>query len=244
MTTLPVVAAIPNYNMASELKELLPQVVRQGYSDIFVLDDASTDNSRDVVESFGDKVTFVVGDINKGAGANRNRILQALTYDALIHFLDADVRLETTDTAERIRDLVPRERFGFIGGLVKNSDGTQLIWNYGPVRGLKNDVSAQIQQHIGNIIVSNPEKAKQVRKRFNGLLRDWPDPLSTPTRREAYWTCEPNIIFRSDIFHELGGFDESLLETEILELAIRSHRLGLKSYFDPTISVLHTEARN
>ena len=43
---LPVVAAIPNYNMARGLNTLLPQVTEQDYAAIFVLDDASTDDSR------------------------------------------------------------------------------------------------------------------------------------------------------------------------------------------------------
>ena len=47
---LPVVAAIPNYNMGEHLRVLLPQVLSQRYDDIFVLDDASTDDSVDVVQ--------------------------------------------------------------------------------------------------------------------------------------------------------------------------------------------------
>ena len=46
---LPVVAAIPNYNMGEHLRRLLPQVLAQHYDAVFVLDDASTDESADVV---------------------------------------------------------------------------------------------------------------------------------------------------------------------------------------------------
>jgi len=45
----PVVAAIPNYNMADSLRKLLPQVLSQSYDGVFVLDDASTDDTVDVV---------------------------------------------------------------------------------------------------------------------------------------------------------------------------------------------------
>ena len=56
---LPVVAAIPNFNMGESLRNLLPQVLAQGYDRVFVLDDASTDNTVDVVADFGDDVTLV-----------------------------------------------------------------------------------------------------------------------------------------------------------------------------------------
>ena len=50
---LPVGAAIPNYNMGENLRRLLPQVLAQHYDAVFVLDDASTDDSADVVSEFG-----------------------------------------------------------------------------------------------------------------------------------------------------------------------------------------------
>jgi hypothetical protein len=40
---LPVIAAIPNYNMGEHFRRLLTQLVNQDYDRIFVLDDASTD---------------------------------------------------------------------------------------------------------------------------------------------------------------------------------------------------------
>ena len=56
---LPVVPAIPNYNMGDNLRRLLPQALAQNYDTVFVLDDASTDHSVDVVSEFGDEVKLV-----------------------------------------------------------------------------------------------------------------------------------------------------------------------------------------
>ena len=77
-SSLPIIAAIPNYNMAEQLATLLPQIIQQGYDAIYVLDDVSTDDSREVVKRFAPKVTLIAGDRNLGAGGNRNRILSAL----------------------------------------------------------------------------------------------------------------------------------------------------------------------
>lgn len=243
MSKYPVVVAIPNYNMAIELKTLLPQLLGQGYADIFVLDDASTDNSLEVVKGFKGKVKFVAGDKNKGAGANRNRIIDVLEYDAFIHFLDADVELETNKAADIVRDIMPDGPVGCVGGLAKTKAGLQNVWNYGPRPGLRNEIGAFLQSRIELLLTANPDRARRLEKRYHNLLADWPNPLATPRRREVYWNIEQNFVIRSDTFAQLGGFDESLRETEILELAIRMHQMGLKSYFDPRLATRHMEAK-
>lgn len=243
MNKLPVVAAIANYNMATELANLLPQVSQQGYSDIFVLDDASTDYSREVVESFSNEVHFVAGDKNKGAGANRNRIIEALGYDALIHFLDADINLESEGTAELVQEVIPNGDFGFVGGLAKSPTGLQNVWNYGPRQSLRNDIGAQIIARIEPLLTENPARVAKIRNRYSDLLSGWPDPLNEPVRRQVFWNIEQNLVMNSSTFKTLDGFDESLREHEIQDLAIRLSHLGLISYFDPLISIVHTEGQ-
>ena len=131
-TVLPVVAAIPNYNMAEYLLRLLPQVLAQGYQRVFVLDDASTDHTVDALREFGDAVTLVRSPRNQGAGRNRNQIIDHVDDETLIHFIDADMDLLTTDTASVIADLYARYApvgVGVIGGLVRRADGTQEPYN-------------------------------------------------------------------------------------------------------------------
>src|SRR5689334_5801692 len=103
-----VVAAIPNYNMAENLRILLPQVLTQGYDGVFVLDDASTDHSVAVVSEFGSEVKLIRSNENRGAGANRNQIIDHVDDATLIHFLDADMELQTSQTAATAREVVAR----------------------------------------------------------------------------------------------------------------------------------------
>ena len=243
---LPVVAAIPNFNMGQQLATLLPELAEQDYADVFILDDASTDGSREVVEDFnhGSGVHFVAGAENKGAGPTRNLIIGALGYDAIIHFLDADITLETERIPEVVHDVMPSEPVGFVGGLALTPEGTQSVWNYDPRQGLRGDIGANIQSAIERNVTNNPEKAKAIRKRFSGLLEDWPDPFSEPVRRRIFWNIEQNLLVSSDVFEEVGGFDEKLREHEIQDLAIRLHNMGLKRYFDPSISVRHKNEQN
>ncbi|HEX2213020.1 MAG TPA: glycosyltransferase family A protein, partial [Mycobacterium sp.] len=106
--SLPVVAAIPNYNMGRHLRLLLPQVLERGYDRIYVLDDGSTDDSVDVVEGFNGAVKLVRSAQNQGCTANRNQIIDHVGDDELIHFIDADMDLETPEAAAVAREVAAR----------------------------------------------------------------------------------------------------------------------------------------
>ncbi len=239
MTRLPVVAAVPNYNMGEQLATLLPSLAQGGYDEIYVLDDGSTDHSREVVSEVNTDIHFVSDGTNRGAGATRNRIIPEIGDDALIHFIDADTTINTERPAEVVQDSAPRTPFGFVGGLAKNQDGTQSVWNYGPRQCLWADIGAQIQARIEPLVSSDPEEAQRLLKRFSVLLQDWPNPLANPVRRQIYWTIEQNFVVQASTFKTVGGFDEKLREHEIQDLAIRMSARGLARYFDPSFAVTH-----
>lgn len=240
MTRLPVVAAVPNYNMGEQLTHLLPRLMEGGYDAIYVLDDNSSDNSREITRTISSDIHFVGGEVNKGAGANRNRILGALSTDALVHFVDADTIPETERMAEVVADAMPAEPIGFLGGLVLN-EGSQSIWNFGPRQCLWSDTGALIQDRIGNLMEESPERAQKLRERFSGLLENWPNPFEEPERRRVFWVIESSLVTRSDVLRTIGGFDENLREHEIQDLAIRMAGHGLARYFDPAFSLTQTE---
>lgn len=238
---LPIVAAIPNYNMAESLRSLLPSLIEQGYDHIYVLDDASTDNSRDVVSQFGNMVTFVAGSINKGAGAARNLIIGATTEPAIIHFLDADVRLETQHSPRTISQLFATdEPIGFIGGLVKTLDGRQSYWNYGERQTFASMINSWGQSFLESIGHRHPKLETAIRRyRLLPGLSLRPDPTRPPVRTTTFWVSEANFMIRSDVFEKLGGFDETIREHDIQALAIHAQEAGFINYFDPSIAVTH-----
>ena len=239
----PVVAAIPNYNMADSLRKLLPQVLAQSYDGVFVLDDASTDDTADVVGSFGGDVTLVRSPRNRGAGANRNQIIDHVADGAIIHFIDADMDLETTETPVIAREVVARyadRGVGLIGGLVSRNDGTQELDNYGAVFSLWGNSTALVQLMIYRMR-SRPRLARAIRKMLAPLVRQWPNILAPPTAAPAYWVHEGNMLVHSALFKSVGGYDPALREHEIQDLAIRLESMGVKRQFDPSIKVVHRE---
>jgi len=236
---LPVVAAVPNYNMAHSLGELLPRLAEQDYAAIFVLDDASTDESREVVSDFDKNINFVAGTENVGAGANRNRIVNALGFNAIIHFVDADMHLETERVPELAQEIASSATVGFVGGLIKEADGKQHPFNYGPRQCLRADIGANLQTYIAGKIESDPERAAKLRDRFYRFVADFPDLLAEPKARRIFWNAEANLLIRSDVLADIGGFDPTLRDHEIQDLAIRLADAGLERRFDPALSALH-----
>lgn len=237
MNKLPVIAAVPNYNMGEQLKKLLPELLDAGYDAIYVLDDCSADNSHEIVKNISNKIHFIAGKINLGAGGNRNRILKILTEESTIHFLDADTRLETKNMAETVRKCLPRGDYGFIGGVVKTEQDLQSVWNYGPRQSFWSNIGAGVQYRIDNLLLVDNQKAIKLRKCYQNLLRDWPDPLAKPEPRQVFWTAESNMVVNSRIFKQLGGFDTRLREHEVQDLAIRMKKIGLNRYFEPSFTV-------
>ena len=81
---------IPNYNHAQYLGDAIQSVLDQTYRnfEIIVVDDGSTDNSREVVAGFGDQVNYIWQE-NRGLSAARNTGIRRAkgTY---IGLLDAD----------------------------------------------------------------------------------------------------------------------------------------------------------
>jgi glycosyltransferase involved in cell wall biosynthesis len=87
---------IPAYNRARLLTEAIQSVLDQDYFlrsdassfELLVVDDGSTDNTRDIVASFGDRVKYHFQP-HRGVSAARNLGL-ALTQGDIIAFLDSD----------------------------------------------------------------------------------------------------------------------------------------------------------
>jgi glycosyltransferase involved in cell wall biosynthesis len=86
-----VTVVIPLYNKGPYILRALNSIARQSYRDFaaIVVNDGSTDNSRELAESFRDPRFRVIHQKNAGPGAARNRGVAEAT-SPLIAFLDAD----------------------------------------------------------------------------------------------------------------------------------------------------------
>ena len=89
---------IANYNNAIFIKEAIDSVISQSYSnwEIIIVDDASTDESIDVIQEYlNDKrIILDVNSENKGCGFTKNKCTKIATGD-IFGFLDPDDKLTT-----------------------------------------------------------------------------------------------------------------------------------------------------
>lgn len=238
---LPVVAAIPNYNMGDSLRRLLPQVLAQRYDHVFVLDDASTDHSVSVVSEFGDEVTLVRSPKNRGPGANRNQIIDYVDDETIIHFIDADMDLASNEIPAVAREVVARyagQGVGMIGGLVSRLDGGQEYYNYGAVFSLWGNITANVQRLMDRLR-DKPRLAGAMYRVAAPIMGGWPNIFEPPIAAPAYWVAEGNMLVYSSVFRSVGGYDPVMRSYEIADLAIRLEQIGVKRQFDPSIRVIH-----
>jgi len=88
---MPVISVvIPTYNRGWILKEAIDSVLAQEFRDfeLIVVDDGSTDNTREILEAYGDRLG-VIRQANAGVSAARNRGIGACR-GRFIAFLDSD----------------------------------------------------------------------------------------------------------------------------------------------------------
>ena len=81
---------IPTYNRSSVLSRAIDSVLRQSFKDfeLIVVDDGSTDNTKELIEKYSDQITYIYQD-NKGVSAARNKGLEHAKGE-WIAFLDSD----------------------------------------------------------------------------------------------------------------------------------------------------------
>jgi glycosyltransferase involved in cell wall biosynthesis len=98
---------IPTYNRAGKLKNTLDSVVAQSFTnfEVLVMDDGSTDDTREVVESFQDaRIRYEWAPNSGGPATPRNRGIDVAKAD-WISFLDAD-DLWYQDKLQRVRKVI------------------------------------------------------------------------------------------------------------------------------------------
>ena len=91
LSKTPIVSVIiPTYNRGWILREAIDSVLLQGFSDyeLIVVDDGSTDDTRAILDSYGQDI-IVLRQPNQGVSAARNRGI-AESRAQLISFLDSD----------------------------------------------------------------------------------------------------------------------------------------------------------
>lgn len=233
------IAAIPNYNAAENLPQLLQSCIKLGFDEIFVLDDASTDNSLEVLKEFSTNVTVITGTQNLGPAGNRNRILGSLRQNDTICFIDADMEVLSSNFKSQAMNIFEQETtVGIIGGLVLNKQHEPMTFNYGYFASAWRDSIGSILENTARLIPFLRPLLVPLSRPFtyNVSIRYQP-----PAKLRPDWVSEAFCIMRGDVFREVGGFDERLRYHEGQKIARQFYTSGYRVLFYPEIHARHLE---
>lgn len=129
---------IPCYNKAPYVKEAIESVINQTFPDIeiIVVNDASTDNSAEIIKELKEKydnILFINNKTNQGVVKTRNTAINIATGEYILP-LDADDTIENTFVEKAVKILDKHPEIGVVGcrfefdnkdtsskGLIKNS---------------------------------------------------------------------------------------------------------------------------
>lgn len=177
-----VTIVIPTYNRAKYLKEAINSVLSQKFDDfeLFILDNASKDNTTEVVKKFTDKrIKYIRNDVNIGGINNINKGLTLGSGKYIIIFHDDDIMLS---------DMLRSE----VAILDNNVDVVLVATNINYI----NDKNEIIKRNIIKIKKDTIYKQKEYIEKFLKMESQIPCP-SVMLRRS--FIRDNNFHFKSDV---------------------------------------------
>lgn len=191
---------IPSYNYAHLLPDTLFCLKQQTVADweCFVIDNGSTDNTKEIVRSFSEKDNRIkyFYQSNSGPAAARNQGIK-LSKGEYIQFLDAD-------------DLLENKKFEVQMGILKNDSECDIVYSD------MNYFSSGNPKQLFNRINLDKENDKPWMKKISGVG----DKIIKSLLHENIMVINSPLV-RKSIFEKAGYFDEELKYNEDWDLWVR-----------------------
>jgi GT2 family glycosyltransferase len=210
---------IVNFNDESHLEACLAPLAKKAFPfdyEIIVVDNASTDRSRELVEAKFPEIRWIALQENAGFAKANNRGVQESRGKFLL-FLNTD----TVCLPDAVRILLERLRTDTSAGaagpvLFNNPASYQVSF------GRRVNFSGQFWQKT----VLNPYFRRALKRK--------------PKSRNVGWLSAACLLCRREAFERVGGFDDRFfIYFEDIELCFRMIRAGWKLFFVPQARVFH-----
>ncbi len=218
MTTVAV--CILNYNGASILPTFLPSVIaHSGTHKVYVIDNASTDNSLEILANYP-SIYIIKNDTNKGFAGGYNQGLQYITEDVYI-LLNSDVEV-TPNWIDPIINLM-------------NSDAT-IAACQPKIKEYNNKINFEYAGAAGGFIDAYGYPYCKGRV-FNTVEED---KGQYDANYEITWACGAALFVKRNIYWQVQGLDEDFFaHQEEIDLCLRIKNIGYKIYYCYQSQIYH-----
>lgn len=227
--TVEITIIIVNWNGGELLRRCLDSVAQcpphLSY-EIVVVDNASTDGSREWLASLGERVRLIANPNNVGFGQANNQAFAA-TRSPLLFLLNSDAEVHAGAIDKLVAAINEDERIGVVGPRLINPDGTlqASVWR-NPVTPFETVTTALRLYRL-------------LPRRLRGELLlgyHW----DHSKRRRARMLSGAALMVKRKMVDEVGGFDERFhMYGEDTEWSLRIVRAGWWMIFEPAATVLH-----
>lgn len=232
---------IVNWNVAPLLRQCLASIIASPgvtldpaqpgiHTELIVVDNASSDESRAMLEREFPEVQVIANDTNVGFTRANNQGLRAARGRAVL-FLNPDTELIGDALRTMMRYLEDHPDVGVVGPQLRYSDGrVQSSRRRFPTLATAFLESTLLQQWW-------PDNA--VARRY--YLADRPD----DQEQDVDWVMGACFLVRRQTIDQVGGFDERFfMYSEELDWCRRARAAGWRVVYLPTAQVVHHEGKS
>jgi N-acetylglucosaminyl-diphospho-decaprenol L-rhamnosyltransferase len=225
-STSAVSAVVVNFNAAQHLAACLASLRGAGVGEVVVVDNASVDDSKQVVAAADPRARFLPAGANLGFGAGANVGLRATSAEAVV-VCNPDLVVEPGTVAALMAALDADPRVGIVGPKILDRNGDL----YPSARTFPALGDALGHAFLGLLWPTN---------RFSGRYKMLGWDHAAPA--EVDWVSGAFFLARRTTLEALGGFDESyFMYSEDVDLCWRAARAGWTVRYEPSGVVTHVQ---
>lgn len=225
-STPEVAVIIPVFNQPEYVQRCLEKLfatAAEGSLEVIAVDNASDAPTREVLEVATGRfahLRVIRNQENRLFAAACNQGAAAARAGVLV-FLNSDTEVQSGWLEAGLARLDSDERVGVVGARLLYPDGTI--------------------QHGGISFLESEQGGYDIWPEHRFRYRDADDPAANRARTVAAVTGACMFV-RSDVFKQLGGFDEDYgMYFEDSDLCMQAHAQGLEVWYEPKICIVHAE---
>ncbi|MBI9036407.1 MAG: glycosyltransferase family 2 protein [Bacteroidales bacterium] len=217
-----VAVVILNWNGVKFLEKFLPKIIEYSKenAEVIVADNASTDHSIEFLQENFPEIRIIKHDINKGFAKGYNDTLKQVEAEYYV-ILNSDIEVSKNWIAPIIEKMDSHPEIGACQPKILSEHDHQYFEYAGAAGGFIDKYGYPFCR--GRI--------------FQTLEKDHGQ---YDQETEIFWATGACLFVRSELFHQLGGFDEDFFaHMEEIDFCWRMKKLGHKIMYLPYAKVYH-----